>query len=196
MAIDYSLLLTLKSMFRDGKYGREHNKHDFDADYNNFVLMQDKLAILANYELARGGIDNLLSYLDDNVVGSAIKDACNDKRYLSKAIENAYLVEDLKAKLDGNKSFDDVARAVYENFGKYVGNTVKSRLRSVLDYSFHEELCQAGSRVYFNRSLSGGNLEHLHDFVNYLIDNLRQTLINNRQMMMILISDGEINGPY
>lgn len=39
MAIDYSLLLTLKSMFRDGKYGREHNKHDFDADYNNFVLM-------------------------------------------------------------------------------------------------------------------------------------------------------------
>lgn len=210
-----------------------------------------------------------MSYLDDNVVGSAIKDACNDKRYLSKAIENAYLVEDLKVKLDGNKSFDDVARAVYEKFegkitpaefvgssvytgcfsgehlsatlndkiserdyeaghfldtdeldedaipdevynladtyyigdyelesysreshidssdyaeklnqfvidkgfGKYVGNTVKSRLRSVLDYSFHEELCQAGSRVYFNRSLSGGNLEHLHDFVNYLIDN-------------------------
>ena len=36
MAIDYSLLLTLKSMFRDGKYGREHNKHDFDADYNKF----------------------------------------------------------------------------------------------------------------------------------------------------------------
>lgn len=246
MAIDYSLLSTLKSMFRDGKYGREHNKHDFDADYNNFVLMQDKLTILANYEQAHGGIDTLLSYLDDNVVGSAIKDACNDKRYLSKAIENAYLVEDLKAKLDGNKSFDDVARAVYEKFegkitpaefvgssvytgcfsgeqlsatlndkiserdyeaghffdtdelesysreshidlsdyaeklnqfvidkgfGKYVGNTVKSRLRSVLDYSFHEELCQAGSRVDFNRSLSGGNLEHLHDFVNYLIDN-------------------------
>lgn len=110
MAIDYSLLLTLKSMLRDGKYGREHNKHDFDADYNNFVLMQDKLTILANYEQAHGGIDTLLSYLDDNVVGSAIKDACNDKRYLSKAIENAYLVEDLKAKLDGNKSFDDVAR--------------------------------------------------------------------------------------
>lgn len=58
-----------------------------------------------------------------------------------------------------------------KGFGKYVGNTVKSRLRSVLDYSFHEELCQAGSRVYFNRSLSGGNLEHLHDFVNYLMDN-------------------------
>ena len=58
-----------------------------------------------------------------------------------------------------------------KGFGKYVGNTVKSRLRSVLDYSFHEELCQAGSRVYFNRSLSGGNLEDLHDFVNYLIDN-------------------------
>lgn len=54
-AIDYSLLLTLKSMFRDGKYGREHNKHDFDADYNNFVLMQDKLTILANYEQAHGG---------------------------------------------------------------------------------------------------------------------------------------------
>jgi len=269
MAVDYSLLLTLKSMFRDGKYGREHNKYDFDVDYNNFVLMQDKLAILANYELARGSIDNLLSYLDDNVVGSAIKDACNDKRYLSKAIENAYLVESLKAKLDGNKFFDDVAHSVYDKFegkitpaefvgssayvgcfsgehlsatlndkiserdyedghfldtdelpedavpdevynladtyyignyelesysreshidlsdyaeklnqfvidkgfGKYVGNTVKSRLRSVLDYSFHEELCQAGSRVYFNRSLSGGNLEHLHDFVNYLIDN-------------------------
>lgn len=66
MAIDYSLLLTLKSMFRDGKYGREHNKHDFDADYNNFVLMQDKLTILANYEQAHGGIDILLSYLDDN----------------------------------------------------------------------------------------------------------------------------------
>lgn len=112
-AIDYSLLLTLKSMFRDGKYGREHNKHDFDADYNNFVLMQDKLAILANYESARGGINILLSYLDDNVVGSAIKDACNDKRYLSKAIENAYLVEDLKAKLDGNKSFDDDALVRY-----------------------------------------------------------------------------------
>ena len=74
MAIDYSLLLTLKSMFRDGKYGREHNKHDFDADYNNFVLMQDKLIILANYEQAHGGIDTLLSYLDDNVVGSAIND--------------------------------------------------------------------------------------------------------------------------
>lgn len=55
--------------------------------------------------------------------------------------------------------------------GKHIGDTVKSRLRSVLDYCFHEELCQAGSRVYFNRSLSGGNLEHLHDFVNYLIDN-------------------------
>lgn len=130
MAIDYSLLLTLKSMFRDGKYGREHNKHDFDADYNNFVLMQDKLAILANYEQAHGGIDTLLSYLDDNVVGSAIKDACNDKRYLSKAIENAYLVEDLKAKLDGNKSFDDVAHAVYEKFegkftpAEFVGSSV------------------------------------------------------------------------
>ena len=256
-------------MFRDGKYGREHNKHDFDADYNNFVLTQDKLTILANYEQAHGGIDTLLSYLDDNVVGSAIKDACNDKRYLSKAIENAYLVESFKAKLDGNKFFDEVAHSVYDKFegkitpaefvgssayvgcfsgehlsatlndkiserdyeagrfldtdelpeddvpdevynladtyyigdyelesysreshidlsdyaeklnqfvidkrfGKYVGNTVKSRLRSVLDYSFHEALCQAGSRVYFNRSLSGGNLEHLHDFVNYLIDN-------------------------
>lgn len=47
MAIDYSLLLTLKSMFRDGKYGREHNKHDFDADYNNFVLMQVVKSALA-----------------------------------------------------------------------------------------------------------------------------------------------------
>lgn len=42
MAINYSLLLTLKSMFRDGKYGREHNKHDFDADYNNTVPADDK----------------------------------------------------------------------------------------------------------------------------------------------------------
>lgn len=71
-----------------------------------------------------------MSYLDDNVVGSAIKDACNDKRYLSKAIENSYLVEDLKAKLDGNKSFDDVARAVYEKFegkitpAEFVGSSV------------------------------------------------------------------------
>lgn len=42
MAIDYSLLLTLKSMFRDGKYGREHNKHDFDVDYNNYDLKRAK----------------------------------------------------------------------------------------------------------------------------------------------------------
>lgn len=71
-----------------------------------------------------------MSYLDDNVVGSAIKDACNDKRYLSKAIENAYLVESLKAKLDGNKFFDEVAHSVYDKFegkitpAEFVGSSV------------------------------------------------------------------------
>lgn len=272
MATDWSLLLTLKSMFRDGKYGREHNKHDFDADYNNFVLMQDKLAILANHEQTHymsSNIDNLLSDLDNVVVGSAIDDACTDKRYLSKAIENAYLVENLKANLDGNKSLDDVAHAVYEkfegkftpaefvgsaqyvqlfsgdnlvgslsdkiseqdiddgylldtdefdeediykedcyepveayylndyeigayyreshldlddyaeklnefvvgrNFGKYVGDVVENRLRSVLDYYFEHEVAQAGFRVYFNRDLKGGELEDLHDYVNHLMN--------------------------
>ena len=273
MATDWSLLLTLKSMFRDGKYGREHDKHDFDADYNNFVLMQDKLFILANHEQTHymsSNIDNLLSDLDNVVVKSAIDDACTDKRYLSKAIENAYLVENLKAKLDDNKSLDDVAHAVYEkfegkftpaefvgsaqyvqffsgdnlvdslsdkiseqdiedgylldtdeldeedfykddcyepvdayflsdyetgayyresridldyyaeklnefvvsrNFGKYVGNVVENRLCSVLDYDFEHEVWQAGSRVYFNRDLKGGELENLHESVNYFMDN-------------------------
>lgn len=270
MAIDWSLLLLLKRMFRDGEHGREHDKHYFDVDYNNFVLMQDKLAILANHKNARNGIDALLKDLDNVVVASSVDDALEDKRYLSKAIENAYLVENLKAKLDGNKSFDDVAHAVYEKFegkvtpaefvgsaqyvrlfsgdnlvgslsdkiseqdiedgylldtdeldeedfykedcyepvdayflseyetgayyreshldlnnyarklnkfvidegfGTNVGDVVENRLRSVLDYRFEREVQQAGSRVYFNRSLNGGNLENLHDFVNYLMDN-------------------------
>lgn len=42
MAIDYSLLLTLKSMFRDGKYGREHNKHDDVKDFSDNLDIKAK----------------------------------------------------------------------------------------------------------------------------------------------------------
>lgn len=41
-----------------------------------------------------------MSYLDDNVVGSAIKDACNDKRYLSKAIDFDSDVKDFSDNLN------------------------------------------------------------------------------------------------
>jgi hypothetical protein len=59
-------------------------------------------------------------------------------------------------------------------FDKYVGNVVENRIRSVLDYDFEHEVWQAGSRVYFNRDLKGGNLENLHDSVNRLMDNKRK----------------------
>lgn len=265
MAVDFKLMYALETVLPTML---RHDKHDFEKDYNNFVVKQDRLSILANKYQAEGDLDKFLSYADDNV-DMAVRKALDDKKYLSSAIEDAYLLETLKAKLDGNKSFDDVAHAIYEKFeGKftpaefvgssayvgcfsgehlsatlndkiserdyedghfldtdeldedaipdevynladtyyigdyelesysreshldltnyaealdifasdfdcrqYAGDVVENRLRSVLDYSFHEELCQAGSRVYFNRSLSGGNLEHLHDFVNYLMDN-------------------------
>lgn len=265
MAVDFKLMHALETVLPTME---RHDKHDFKKDYNNFVVKQDRLSILANKFQAEGDLDKFLSYADDNI-DMVVRNALDDKKYLSSAIEDAYLLETLKAKLDDNKSLDDVAHAVYEKFeGKftpaefvgssvyvgcfsgehlsatlndkiserdyeagrfldtdelseddvpdevysladtyyigdyelesysceshldltnyaealdifasefdcrqYAGDVVENRLRSVLDYNFHEELCQSGSRVCFNRSLSGGNLEHLHDFVNYLIDN-------------------------
>lgn len=186
---------------------------------------------------------------------------------MSIVIENAYLVENLKAKFDGNKSFEDVARSVYDEFeGKvtpaefvgscaytecfigenffealpdkisekdleegchldssvvpaeymlypcdfdyyyimdykdatykresyidlpdyaaelavfenkfdcwqYAGDTVKSRLGAICDEKFDAEVWQAGTRVYFNRSLQGGELAGLRGMVRDFMEN-------------------------
>ena len=60
-------------------------------------------------------LDKFLSYCDDEVA-DGIDTGCKHHKYLSTVIENAYLVENLKAKFDGNKSFEDVARSVYDEF--------------------------------------------------------------------------------
>ena len=93
-------------------------------------------------------IDNLLSDLDNVVVSSSIKDACSDKRYLSKAIENAYLVENLKAKLDGNKSLDDVAHAVYEKFeGKITPAEFFGSAQYVQNFSGDNLVCSLSDKI-------------------------------------------------
>lgn len=214
------------------------------------------MSLLANKANAEGVLDKFLSYCDDEVA-DGIDTGCEHHKYLSTVIENAYLVENLKAKFDGNKSFEDVARSVYDEFeGKvmpaefvgscaytecfigesfskalpdkiseqdikeglyldtseftsddillcdfdyyhimdyedatdkresyidlpdyaaelvvfedkfdcwqYAGDTVKSRLGAICDEKFAAEVWQVGTRVYFNRSLQGGELTVLH----------------------------------
>lgn len=117
MAVDFKLMHALETVLPTME---RHDKHDFKKDYNNFVVKQDRLSILANKFQAEGDLDKFLSYADDNIDIAFCK-ALDDKKYLSSAIEDAYLLETLKAKLDGNKSFDDVAHAVYEKFeGKII----------------------------------------------------------------------------
>ena len=67
------------------------------------------MSLLANKANAEGTLDKFLSYCDDEVA-DGIETGCKHYKYLSTVIENAYLVENLKAKFDGNKSFEDVAR--------------------------------------------------------------------------------------
>ena len=242
-----------------------HDKESFKKDYNRFVLKQDKLSILAEKAKAEGMLNKFLSRCDAEV-NDGIDAGTRHHKWLSTDIENAYLLENLKAKFNDNNSFDDVARAVYEKFeGKvdpdafvgscayiecfigesfskalpdkiseqdikeglyldtseftpddillcdfdyyhimdyedatdkresyidlpdyaaelavfgdkfdcwqYAGDTVKSRLGTICDEEFAAEVWQAGTRVYFNRSLQGGELAGLRGMVRDFMEN-------------------------
>lgn len=263
MAIDFKMWHSIFDTFNNSV---AHDKESFKKDYNRFALKQDKLSILAEKARAEGTLDKFLSYCDDEVA-DGIETGCKYYKYLSTVIENAYLVENLKAKFDGKKSFEDVARSVYDEFeGKvtpaefvgscaytecftgenffealpdkisekdleegrhldssvvpaeymlypcdfdyyyimdykdatykresyidlpdyaaelavfkdkfdcwqYAGDTVKSRLDAICDEEFAAEVWQAGTRVYFNRSLQGGELAGLRGMVRDFMEN-------------------------
>ena len=263
MAIDFKMWHSISDTFNNYV---AHDKESFKKDYNCFALKQDKLSILAEKARAEGTLDKFLPYCDDEVA-DGIEIGCKHYKYLSTVIENAYLVENLKAKFDGNKSFEDVARSVYDEFeGKvtpaefvgscaytecftgenffealpdkiseknleegrhldssvvpaeymlypcdfdyyyimdykdatykresyidlpdyaaelavfedkfdcwqYAGDTVKSRLGAICDEKFDAEVWQAGTRVYFNCSLQGGELAGLRDMVRDFMEN-------------------------
>lgn len=92
-----------------------HNKRDFDTDYNDFVVAQDELSILADRAKSEDSLNMFLAHVDESVTGFC-KYACDNHEYLSKAIQNAYLIENKKAQVEGNTSFGDVAHAVYKKF--------------------------------------------------------------------------------
>lgn len=263
MSIDFNMWRAISSTLNNRV---AHDKESFKKDYNRFVLKRDELSLLANKANAEGTLDKFLSYCDDEVA-DGIDTGCKHHKYLSTVIENAYLVENLKAKFDGNKSFEDVARSVYDGFeGKvtpaefvgscaytecftgenffealpdkisekdleegrhldssvvpaeymlypcdfdyyyimdykdatykresyidlpdyaaelavfedkfdcwqYAGDTVKSRLDAICDEEFVAEVWQAGTRVYFNRSLQGGELTGLRGMVQVFMEN-------------------------
>ena len=263
MSIDFNMWLAISSALNNRV---AHDKESFKKDYNRFVLKRDELSLLANKANAEGVLNIFLSYCDDEVA-DGIDTGCKYHKYLSTVIENAYLVENLKAKFDGNKSFEDVARSVYDEFeGKvtpaefvgscaytecftgenffealpdkisekdledgrhldssvvpaeymlypcdfdyyyimdykdatykresyidlpdyaaelavfedkfdcwqYAGDTVKSRLGAICDEKFDAEVWQAGTRVYFNRSLQGGELTGLRGMVRDFMEN-------------------------
>lgn len=48
---------------------------------------------------------------------------------------------------------------------------MKSRLGAICDEEFAAEVWQAGTRVYFNRSLQGGELTGLRDMVRDFMEN-------------------------
>lgn len=263
MSIDFNMWRAISSTLNNRV---AHDKESFKKDYNRFVLKRDELSLLANKANAEGVLDKFLSYCDDEVA-DGIDTGCKYHKYLSTVIENAYLVENLKVKFDGNKSFEDVARSVYDEFeGKvtpaefvgscaytecftgenffealpdkisekdleegrhldssvvpaeymlyscdfdyyyimdykdatykresyidlpdyaaelavfedkfdcwqYAGDTVKSRLGAIFDEEFAAEVWQAGTRVYFNCSLQGGELTGLCDMVRDFMKN-------------------------
>lgn len=262
MSIDFKMWHSIFDTFNNSV---AHDKESFKKDYNRFVLKQDKLSILAEKAKAEGMLDKFLSRCDAEV-NDGIDAGARHHKWLSTDIENAYLLENLKAKFNDNNSFDDVARAVYEKFeGKvdpdvfvgscaytecfigesfskalpdkiseqdikeglyldtseftpddillcdfdyyhimdyedatdkresyidlpdyvaelavfedkfdcrqYAGDTVKSRLGTIFDEEFAAEVWQAGTRVYFNRSLQGGELTGLRDMVRDFMEN-------------------------
>lgn len=112
ISIDFNMWRAISSTLNNRV---AHDKESFKKDYNRFVLKQDELSLLANKANAEGVLDKFLSYCDDEVA-DGIDTGCKHHKYLSTVIENAYLVENLKAKFDGNKSFEDVARSVYDEF--------------------------------------------------------------------------------
>lgn len=262
MSIDFKMWHSIFDTFNNSV---AHDKESFKKDYNRFVLKQDKLSILAEKAKAEGMLDKFLSRCDAEV-NDGIDAGIRYHKWLSTDIENAYLLENLKAKFNDNNSFDDVARAVYEKFeGKvdpdvfvgscaytecfigesfskalpdkiseqdikeglyldtseftpddillcdfdyyhimdyedavykresyidlpdyaaelfvfedkfdcwqYAGDTVKSRLGAICDEKFAAEVWQAGTRVYFNRSLQGGELAGLRGIVRDFMKN-------------------------
>lgn len=263
MSIDFKMWHSIFDTFNNSV---AHDKESFKKDYNRFALKQDKLSILAEKAKAEGMLDKFLSRCDAEV-NDGIDAVTRHHKWLSTDIENAYLLENLKAKFNDNNSFDDVARAVYEKFeGKvdpdvfvgscaytecftgenffealpdkisekdleegrhldssvvpaeymlypcdfdyyyimdykdatykresyidlpdyaaelavfedkfdcwqYAGDTVKSRLGAICDEEFAAEVWQAGTRVYFNRSLQGGELAGLRGMVRDFMEN-------------------------
>lgn len=112
MAVDFKMWHSIFDTFNNSV---AHDKESFKKDYNRFVLKQDKLYILSEKAKAEGALDKFLSRCGDEV-NDAIDYGCKNHKRLSTVIENVYLFENLKAKLDGNKSFADIARAVYDKF--------------------------------------------------------------------------------
>lgn len=262
MSIDFKMWHSIFDTFNNSV---AHDKESFKKDYNRFVLKQDKLSILAEKAKAEGMLDKFLSRCDAEV-NDGIDAGTRHHKWLSTDIENAYLLENLKAKFNDNNSFDDVARSVYEKFeGKvdpdvfvgscaytecfigesfskslpdkiseqdikeglyldtseftpddillcdfdyyhimdyedatdkresyidlpdyaaelavfenkfdcwqYAGDTVKSRLGAICDEEFAAEVWQASTRVYFNRSLQGGELTGLRGMVRDFMEN-------------------------
>lgn len=115
-----------------------HNKRDFDTDYNDFVVAQDELSILADRAKSEDSLNMFLAHVDESVTGFC-KYACDNHEYLSKAIQNAYLIENKKAQVEGNTSFGDVAHAVYKKFeGRIIVDTFNTGL--VIDHDFRPNL--------------------------------------------------------
>lgn len=112
MSIDFKMWHSIFDTFNNSV---AHDKESFKKDYNRFVLKQDKLSILAEKAKAEGMLDKFLSRCDVEV-NDGIDAGTRHHKWLSTDIENAYLLENLKAKFNDNNSFDDVARAVYEKF--------------------------------------------------------------------------------
>lgn len=90
-----------------------HNKRDFDTDYNDFVVAQDELSILADRAKSEDSLNMFLAHVDESVTGFC-KYACDNHEYLSKAIQNAYLIENKKAQVEGNTSLDK--HLIYKSF--------------------------------------------------------------------------------
>lgn len=109
MSIDFKMWHSIFDTFNNSV---AHDKESFKKDYNRFVLKQDKLSILAEKAKVEGMLDKFLSRCDAEV-NDGIDAGTRHHKWLSTDIENAYLLENLKAKFNDNNSFDDVAEKAH-----------------------------------------------------------------------------------
>nr|DAF27978.1 MAG TPA: hypothetical protein [Caudoviricetes sp.] len=142
MAVNFKMMNVIGMIFPTRE---QHDKHSFNKDYNRFVVKQDELSIFADKAYNEGNFDEFVSYVK-NHINADVDNAIDGKECLSVAIENAYLVESL----DPNKSFSDIAHAVYAKFegkitpaefvgsAQYVQNFSGDNLVSVLSDKISE----------------------------------------------------------